>query len=1215
MTYFKLKNNSIKCLIYTVLFFSSPVFAQNILISTGGTVNVNGGEIFLDAGGAAGNDGNTNGSITLCPNTPGQKVCADFTMFNTYYDVTNFTSGYGDSLCVFDGTNKIATLTGNYGTPWSNASAPTPVGIGNSTGLGAVTSPGIFCSNNTTGCLTFNFYNIDPALSPGWSANISTYAPLGTPGCSINLTASSNTICSGATVTLTANGSVVTAGINNDFNSSTVGTGWQSTSSATFPNNACGKPSLDNSTYLWMASQACPRALTSNGLNVANGGVVSFEYRQADVNGNASPCEAPDINMSGSTPESVFLQYSINGGTTWNTMKVMFPHDLKCSTCDNYNGIGYSVRNWNKITVPIPTAAKTANTMFRWIMPLCTSASTDNWGLDNVIISSTKPSTMTLTDVTHNVSLGTTTNTAFSITQTPTVTTVYQAVITDGTSTCTSSQTITVNTGTLPVTSFSYNPTYCSTTSNASPTLAIGFTSGGTFSSSPVGLTINSTNGNVTISSSTSGTYAITYTVPSSGCSNVASSTTSFVIIPSPTVTVNSGTYCAGGSLTLTANGASNYSWTNASGLNTTTGSVVIANPTSSTVYTVTGSNSGCTNTNTSSVSVAASPTLAVNSGSYCSGGSLTLTANGASTYSWTNATGLNTTSGNIVIANPTSSTIYTVTGSALGCSSSATTAVTVVALPTISVNSGSFCAGSSLTLTANGASTYSWANSSGLNTTSGNVVIANPSSNSIYTVTGTSQGCANTATTSVSVTAIPTIAVTSGSVCNGSSVTLTASGANTYSWSNSSGLNTTIGNVVIANPSSTTVYTVTGTTSGCAGTNTTLVTVVPSPSVNSVITQSATCGLSNGAATINVNPSATSFTWSSGVTSTTNSASGLNAGTYTVQLSNGTCNTSTVISILSGTAPIIAVTGNSMVCIGNSATLTATGAANYTWNPGSTTSSSVIVTPTASISYTLLGGSGNCTNTAVYTLNVTNIPTVTATSGSVCNGSSITLSALGATSYTWNEGTTNSSLIVTPTSDITYTVIGETANCTNSAIASVSVVNSPTISLPNQITITPGSSTQLNLNTDATTYQWSPPQGLSCTNCDMPIASPQVNTQYCVLTSIDGCTATACIQVNVEIDCNKNYDYSTPTAFTPNNDGNNDSYCLKGWDNCIKNFYIAIFNRWGEKVYDSSDPTFCWDGTFLGAKLDPAVFAFYIKAETTDGKSINKKGNITLIR
>ena len=216
-----------------ILFFfllQLSLISQNILISTGGTVNVNGGEVFLDAGGAAGNDGNTNHTITLCPSVNGKLVYLDFTMFNTYFYSASLSWKYGDSVCIFNGSTtaapKIASLLGNYGSPYNSGSNPTPVGLGAGTGQGAVTTPGVFSSTAINGCLTVNFYNVDATQSPGWSANVGLYSPLGTPGCAINLTASNNTICAGSNVTLTAVGSIVNAAINNDFNSSTVGSGW-----------------------------------------------------------------------------------------------------------------------------------------------------------------------------------------------------------------------------------------------------------------------------------------------------------------------------------------------------------------------------------------------------------------------------------------------------------------------------------------------------------------------------------------------------------------------------------------------------------------------------------------------------------------------------------------------------------------------------------------------------------------------------------------------------------------------------------------------------------------------------------------------------------------------------------------------------------------------------------------------------------------------------
>ena len=1368
----KMKNLSLKRTIINALLFvilSFSVQAQTILISTGGTVNVNGTETFYDAGGAAGNDGNTNRTITLCPGTLGQNVYLDFTSFNTYYDVSSLSWGYGDSVCIYNGattgTSKIATLMGNYGSAWNNGTTPTPVGIGSGSGLGAVTSPGVFSSTSSDGCLTISFFNIDATQSPGWAANVRLYTPLGTPGCSVNLSTSSNTVCSGSTVTLTATGNIVSAAINNDFNNSTVGSGWQGTSAATFQNNACSKPSLDNSVYLWMANASCPRTLTSNAMDVSKGGTVSFEYRQADLNGSASPCEAPDINMSGSTPESVFIQYSTNGGTSWTTMKVMFPHDLKCSTCDNYPGIGYEVRNWNKIVVPIPAAAQTTSTQFRWIMPLCTSASTDNWGLDNVVIAAPKTFTMTLKDITNNVILTTSTVSPINYTVNPTSTTVYEASITDGTSTCSNQQTVTIGGGTAPVTSFSYTSPFCSNSSNPSPSTAAGFTSGGSFSSSPAGLSLNSTNGTINMASSSTGTYVVTYTVPASGCTTSSSSTSTVIIIPTPTLSVNSSTICSGASVTLTANGGANYTWTPSANLSSSTGSVVIANPSSTTIYTITGANGTCTNTTTATVSISgalsitsiptticsgssttltasgatnytwtpssslntnngasvvahptsnttytiigsngactgsttvlvtvnSSPSITVNSATICSGGSATLTATGATNYTWTPSSSLNTNNGASVVATPTSNTTYTIIGSNGSCTGSATVLVTVNSSTSITVNSATICSGGSATLTATGASNYTWSPSSSLNSSSGSSVIATPTSNTTYTITGNNGLCSNTTTAMVSIGSnlnisanssticsgnsttlsatgassytwspsialntntgssvisspsvsitytitgssgsctgtttanvivenLPTISVNSLTLCSGQSGNLTATGASSYTWAPGSGLSSTTGNNVNANPTSTTIYTVTGDNNGCYNTATATVSINPTPTLSA--TSSSICP--GGSTTLTVS-GAINYTWSPASSLTSSSGNSVVATpssntTYTILGSDGVCTNTTTASVSLSSSLLITVNSAS-VCAGSTATLTANGANSYTWTPGAglnTTSGSVVIsTPSVNTTYTIIGTNGSCTGTTTAAVSVINPPIINVNQASLCSGSSATLIAAGSTSYTWNTGATTNSLVVSPTTNTSYTVSGSSSGCSGTNTVQVIVLPTPTLSISHDTTITKGSEAQLNANSNGDVI-WIPASQLSCTNCYSTKATPDVSTNYCAISSLGTCTVEMCVQVNVETICKDNAAYNTPTAFTPNNDGLNDEFCLKGWNECVTSFYIAIYDRWGEKIYDSFDPTFCWDGKFQGKPLDPAVFVYYIKAEIENVGSITKKGNITLIR
>ncbi|HXD92980.1 MAG TPA: FG-GAP-like repeat-containing protein [Bacteroidia bacterium] len=287
---------------------------------------------------------------------------------------------------------------------------------------------------------------------------------------------------------------------------------------------------------------------------------------------------------------------------------------------------------------------------------------------------------------------------------------------------------------------------------------------------------------------------------PDLAVANSATNDVAIFLNTLPTVIISGTTsICTGKFTTLTASGANSYLWSTNAG-SATTNSVIVA-PTSNTTYTVTGNKYGCTVSQTVLVTLNALPAVSVNSSSICIGNTATLTANGATTYTWnTSATGVTIT------PSPTTTTHYTVTGTdANGCVNKNTATVTVNILPAVSVNSSSICIGNTATLTANGATTYTW----NIGAT-GAAITPSPTTTTHYTVNGTdANNCSNIATSTVSVNDLPVVSVTSNtaSLCSGTSATLTGSGANTYTWStNQTGINITI------TPTVNTTYTVTGT-------------------------------------------------------------------------------------------------------------------------------------------------------------------------------------------------------------------------------------------------------------------------------------------------------------------------------------------------------------------------------------------------------------------
>jgi len=167
----------------------------------------------------------------------------------------------------------------------------------------------------------------------------------------------------------------------------------------------------------------------------------------------------------------------------------------------------------------------------------------------------------------------------------------------------------------------------------------------------------------------------------------------------------------------------------------------------------------------------------------------------------------------------------------------------------------------------------------------------------------------------------------------------------------------------------------------------------------------------------------------------------------------------------------------------------------------------------------------------------------------------------------------------------------------------------------PSFTTIKLGQLVQLATATNGTQlhYQWTPQEGLTCSDCAAPVASPTADTHYTVTgQDNNGCIAVDTIDINVIPD----YDLFIPNAFTPNNDGNNDFFEIFGNKAAMRYVAVEVFDRWGEKVFESNSPDFQWDGTYKGKAVQPGVFVYAIQVSFSDGHSDKLfKGSVTLIR
>jgi gliding motility-associated-like protein len=535
-------------------------------------------------------------------------------------------------------------------------------------------------------------------------------------------------------------------------------------------------------------------------------------------------------------------------------------------------------------------------------------------------------------------------------------------------------------------------------------------------------------------------------------------------------------------------------------------------------------------------VDVTNTPTLSVNSGAICSESSLTLTANGATNYTWSPTTDLSSATGSVVVANPNATTIYSVLGANGSCTAVATSTVDVTTTPTLSVNSGSICSGSSLTLTANGALNYTWSPTNNLSSSTGIVVVANPNSTTIYSVIGANGSCTATANSTVNINLNPTITVNSSTICAGQrTATLTANGALTYSWVPSTNLNAATGSLVTGTPNTTENYTVSGVdANGCFGSATATINLnsIPNITVNSsticVGQQTATL-TANGASTYSWTPS-TNLSAATGSLVTGTPASTENytiAGTDVNGCIGGTTSTITVNPL-----PVMTITPNMTVCPLAAATLTAGGASTYTWSPSlnlsSVNGSAVIASPISTTTYTVIGATNTCTNSAEVVVTITANPTLSIVSSPsiICSGNLSTLSASGATTYTWSPAATLSSangsnVNANPITTTVYSVSGTNAfGCLSSTTATLSVVSTPTISaIANPLSICAGQTSTLSAF-GASNYTWSPSITITNPNSSSTIATPALSTIYNVIGSTGTasflCTSSNTVQVTI---------------------------------------------------------------------------------------------------
>jgi gliding motility-associated-like protein len=240
---------------------------------------------------------------------------------------------------------------------------------------------------------------------------------------------------------------------------------------------------------------------------------------------------------------------------------------------------------------------------------------------------------------------------------------------------------------------------------------------------------------------------------------------------------------------------------------------------------------------------------------------------------------------------------------------------------------------------------------------------------------------------------------------------------------------------------------------------------------------------------------------------------------------------------------------------------------------------------------------------------------------GGICAGQATVTTAGGNGNYTYSWSDPQNQNTATATGlcpDTLSVVVTDQLGCTIQDQVIVIYVDSfPTVDATADTTILyQGQSTSLHgiIPAGGIQFQWTPTPSLNDDNIQHPLATPSTTTTYTVIaTDANGCTAEDTITIQViEVLCAEP-EIFIPSAFSPNNDLQNDVLFVRG--NTIEKVYLAIYDRWGEKVFETNSTYLGWDGTYQGKLLAPDVYVYYVEATCYNQAEFRKKGNISLIR
>ena len=630
------------------------------------------------------------------------------------------------------------------------------------------------------------------------------------------------------------------------------------------------------------------------------------------------------------------------------------------------------------------------------------------------------------------------------------------------------------------------------------------------------------------ITVNTPGNYGVTVT-DTLGCSG--SINVSAVMNALPVTNFSATSVCQGSTTTFTDGSSTtsgtitDWSWSFGDG-----GTSVAQNPTHTyatngtyTVSLTTTTSNGCTSSTTHSISVNPLPTATFAMTDGCEGTGIAFTNTSTvsvgfiNSFAWNFGDGTTSTS-----ANPTH--IYSSEGNyvvnlqvttAGGCSANVNGNITIHPNPVASFSTPATCLGnatsftntSSITTGSIASTAWNFNDSYTSNSNSPSHTFTTAGTHNVSLIINSAFGCSDTIIQAVTINALPSPnAGADQTVCNGTTVNLTATGGTSYNWmpGNHNGATFAV------TPSSTTNYTVQVTNAnGCTATDNVIVNINSLPTANAGVSPS----ICYGSTTTLSGSGGSTYNWLPGGATTPNiSVNPTTTTVYTLTVTdiNG-CKDTDQVAVNINPLPVVSAGPDQTICNGSTVSFTASGAATYQWNPIGSTTQTVFVTPSSNSSYTLIGTDANgCISSDTVNVNVFAVPVVNLNPTFICLGNSSTLDAgnTGST-FDWSTGDTTQTISVSDSGS--YTVVVTSANGCASLGQTVVTVGGNITANPTTVNICSGLSTTLNAGNPGSTYSWS--TGATTQTITTNVAGDY----YVTITDPNGCAATKLNKVNVD--------------------------------------------------------------------------------------------------